>query len=198
MRLVFRTGRERVLGHPADGLDGRAGARRPQLPPRHQGPRRTTSTTRARTCTWSCCARGGATLLGREHAARLALERDDDRDRQGPQAARSRRSRVRRANEREVGIFGAGWVGLVTGACFAELGHDVVIRDVVPDEDRRAPARRGAVPRGRACRSCSSATASGSPSRSTRTTSPTASSSSSASTRRRRTPATPTSRASGP
>jgi UDPglucose 6-dehydrogenase len=32
----------------------------------------------------------------------------------------------------KVGIFGAGWVGLVTGACFAELGHDVVIRDVVP------------------------------------------------------------------
>ncbi len=31
-----------------------------------------------------------------------------------------------------VGIFGAGWVGLVTGTCFAELGHDVVIRDVVP------------------------------------------------------------------
>jgi UDPglucose 6-dehydrogenase len=32
----------------------------------------------------------------------------------------------------KVGIFGAGWVGLVTGTCFAELGHDVVIRDVVP------------------------------------------------------------------
>jgi UDPglucose 6-dehydrogenase len=32
----------------------------------------------------------------------------------------------------KVGIFGAGWVGLVTGVCFAELGHDVVIRDVVP------------------------------------------------------------------
>jgi UDPglucose 6-dehydrogenase len=32
----------------------------------------------------------------------------------------------------KVGIFGAGWVGLVTGACFAELGHEVVIRDVVP------------------------------------------------------------------
>ena len=30
-----------------------------------------------------------------------------------------------------IGIFGAGWVGLVTGACFAELGHEVVIRDVV-------------------------------------------------------------------
>src|SRR5579862_5882299 len=32
----------------------------------------------------------------------------------------------------KVGIFGAGWVGVCTGACFAELGHDVVIRDVVP------------------------------------------------------------------
>jgi UDPglucose 6-dehydrogenase len=36
------------------------------------------------------------------------------------------------ANSSRIGIFGAGWVGLVTGACFAELGHDVVIRDVVP------------------------------------------------------------------
>ncbi len=33
-----------------------------------------------------------------------------------------------------VGIFGAGWVGLVTGACFAELGHKVTIRDVVPEK----------------------------------------------------------------
>ena len=33
-----------------------------------------------------------------------------------------------------VGIFGAGWVGLVTGACLAELGHTVVIRDVVPEK----------------------------------------------------------------
>src|SRR5581483_8795221 len=33
-----------------------------------------------------------------------------------------------------IGIFGAGWVGLVTGVCFAELGHDVTIRDVVPDK----------------------------------------------------------------
>jgi UDPglucose 6-dehydrogenase len=35
---------------------------------------------------------------------------------------------------RTIGIFGAGWVGLVTGACFAELGHRVVVRDVVPDK----------------------------------------------------------------
>src|SRR6476661_3508795 len=33
-----------------------------------------------------------------------------------------------------IGIFGAGWVGLVTGACFAELGHEVVVRDVVPEK----------------------------------------------------------------
>jgi UDPglucose 6-dehydrogenase len=30
-----------------------------------------------------------------------------------------------------VAVFGAGYVGLVTGACFAELGHDVVVRDIV-------------------------------------------------------------------
>src|SRR2546429_1994281 len=43
-----------------------------------------------------------------------------------------------------IGIFGAGWVGLVTGACFAELGHEVVIRDVVPE--KIDGLRRGAVP----------------------------------------------------
>ena len=43
-----------------------------------------------------------------------------------------------------IGIFGAGWVGLVTGACFAELGHEVVIRDVVPEKIEAL--RRGEVP----------------------------------------------------
>ena len=32
-----------------------------------------------------------------------------------------------------LGIFGAGWVGLVTAACFADRGHSVVVRDVVPE-----------------------------------------------------------------
>jgi UDPglucose 6-dehydrogenase len=33
-----------------------------------------------------------------------------------------------------VGIIGAGWVGIVTAACLAELGHDVVVRDVIPEK----------------------------------------------------------------
>src|SRR5919201_3535126 len=33
-----------------------------------------------------------------------------------------------------IAVFGAGYVGLVTGACFAELGHDVAVRDIVPDK----------------------------------------------------------------
>ena len=31
-----------------------------------------------------------------------------------------------------VGVFGAGYAGLVTGAGFAELGHEVTVCDVVP------------------------------------------------------------------
>jgi UDPglucose 6-dehydrogenase len=41
-----------------------------------------------------------------------------------------------------IGIFGAGWVGLVTGACFAELGHEVVVRDVVPERIEALQAGR--------------------------------------------------------
>ena len=33
-----------------------------------------------------------------------------------------------------LGVFGAGWVGLVTAVCFADLGHEVVLRDVVPEK----------------------------------------------------------------
>ncbi|MGH3017433.1 MAG: nucleotide sugar dehydrogenase [Gaiellaceae bacterium] len=33
-----------------------------------------------------------------------------------------------------IAVFGAGYVGLVTGACFADLGHDVVVRDVLPEK----------------------------------------------------------------
>ncbi len=43
-----------------------------------------------------------------------------------------------------IGVFGAGWVGLVTGACFAELGHEVVVRDVIPE--RIEALRAGSLP----------------------------------------------------
>ena len=43
-----------------------------------------------------------------------------------------------------VAVFGAGYVGLVTGACFADLGHDVVIRDIV--SEKIDTLRRGEVP----------------------------------------------------
>jgi UDPglucose 6-dehydrogenase len=33
-----------------------------------------------------------------------------------------------------VGVVGVGWVGLVTAACFAELGHPVIARDIVPEK----------------------------------------------------------------
>jgi UDPglucose 6-dehydrogenase len=33
-----------------------------------------------------------------------------------------------------VGVVGVGWVGLVSAACFAELGHEVIARDVVPEK----------------------------------------------------------------
>jgi len=33
-----------------------------------------------------------------------------------------------------IAVFGAGYVGLVTGACFAELGHIVCVRDVVDEK----------------------------------------------------------------
>jgi UDPglucose 6-dehydrogenase len=41
-------------------------------------------------------------------------------------------------------VVGAGYVGLVTGACFAELGHEVVCVD--NDERKIATLRAGAVP----------------------------------------------------
>ena len=60
----------------------------------------------------------------------------------------------------KVAVFGAGYVGLVTGACFAELGHEVVVRDVVEAkvDALRAASSRSTSP---GSTSSSSATASG-------------------------------------
>jgi UDPglucose 6-dehydrogenase len=43
-----------------------------------------------------------------------------------------------------LGVVGAGWVGLVTAACFADLGHDIVVRDVLPE--RIADLQAGRIP----------------------------------------------------
>ncbi len=43
-----------------------------------------------------------------------------------------------------VGVIGVGYVGLVTAACLAELGHPVVCRDI--DPERVAMLQRGEVP----------------------------------------------------
>ena len=91
-----------------------------------------------------------------------------------------------------IAVFGAGYVGLVTGACFADLGHEVVVRDVVPE--RIDALRAGRVPiHEPGLDDVIARRASGFASRSTwarRSTAP--SSRSSPSARRRRTPATPT------
>ena len=47
--------------------------------------------------------------------------------------------------EREpLGVIGAGWVGLVTAACFSELGHEVHCRDIVEEKVERL--RQGDLP----------------------------------------------------
>ena len=98
-----------------------------------------------------------------------------------------------------VAVFGAGYVGLVTGACFAELGHDVVVRDVLPERIERLRARRGADLRAGARRAAAPERGAAhlhARRRRGRRRAPTSSTSPSA--RRRPTRATPTSRRSGP
>ncbi len=44
----------------------------------------------------------------------------------------------------KISIFGTGYVGLVTGACLAEVGNDVLCVDI--DEDKVAALRKGVIP----------------------------------------------------
>src|SRR5438552_2893133 len=46
------------------------------------------------------------------------------------------------AEPRKIGVFGAGWVGLVTGGCLADLGHQVIVRDVLPERIEALRAER--------------------------------------------------------
>ena len=43
-----------------------------------------------------------------------------------------------------VAVVGSGYVGLVAGACFADLGHDVILVD--NDESKLAALKNGQVP----------------------------------------------------
>jgi len=43
-----------------------------------------------------------------------------------------------------IAVIGAGYVGLVSAACFAELGHEVITVDM--DEEKIAQLRAGGVP----------------------------------------------------
>jgi UDPglucose 6-dehydrogenase len=47
-------------------------------------------------------------------------------------------------SQEPIGVIGAGWVGLVTAACFAELGHEVYVRDIV--REKVESLARGEVP----------------------------------------------------
>jgi len=45
---------------------------------------------------------------------------------------------------KKIAVIGAGYVGLITGACFADLGNNVVVLDI--DEERIALLKRGEMP----------------------------------------------------
>ena len=44
----------------------------------------------------------------------------------------------------KIGVVGSGYVGLVSGACFADFGHEVTCVDI--DEEKTAALCRGEVP----------------------------------------------------
>jgi UDPglucose 6-dehydrogenase len=48
------------------------------------------------------------------------------------------------AAKEPIGVVGVGWVGLVTAACLAELGHEVYARDILPEKVESL--QRGEVP----------------------------------------------------
>ena len=159
-------------------------------------PRRSTSTTRARTCTWSCCARTERaywvvnTLLDSlSNETMLAIAKG--------LKPLTRASRVRRDGE---GSASSAPAGSASSPARASPSSATTSSSATSSRRRSTPSRRGEVPFHE--NGVAGAARSGTRERLTFTLdvarrSPAASSSSSASTRRRPTRATPTSRASG-
>jgi UDPglucose 6-dehydrogenase len=63
---------------------------------------------------------------------------------EAPTPDRTRANGNRVAGKRPIGVVGAGWVGVVTAACFADLGHEVIVHDV--DRQRIAELDAGRLP----------------------------------------------------
>src|SRR4051794_28704556 len=88
-----------------------------------------------------CASDGGGDRAARGSSGRdqrkpcVPVRLEEQRVRREPQGG------PRVPGKREpIGVMGAGWVGLVTAACFAELGHDVYVRDIDPERIRRLRA----------------------------------------------------------
>ena len=210
----LQDGLERLLGRAAVELGGRTGAREPQLRAQHRRPALRAVLQRPAPPHGRSQA-GRRQLLGRQHPARPALERDDARDRQGAAAdrqgssARGRRRDPRRArpvpsDRRERLSFTRRGLRRrlrrPRHRCLLRRARPLGRRPRRPSRaDRGPPARRGADLRARARTSSIARNAerlSFTPTSPRRSTAP--SSSTSRSARRRRTRATPISPPSGP
>ena len=73
-------------------------------------------------------------LLDLQHAAADAHRAPDAGHRPLDAACRRLSRFVQWLTREPIGVIGVGWVGLCTAACFAELGHEVVARDILPDK----------------------------------------------------------------
>jgi UDPglucose 6-dehydrogenase len=92
-------------------------------------------------------AQGREQLLDLEQPAANAHQRPDaehgpHRVEPGADAADAEKAEM--SEQQPIGVVGVGWVGLVTATCFAELGHRVIARDIVPEKVEAL--RRGEVP----------------------------------------------------
>ncbi len=81
-------------------------------------------------------------VLDRQHAAERADARSDVCHRRVDAEVHRL---VTSTNERQIGVIGVGWVGLVTAACFAEMGHEVVAMDINAEKIRSLGRRQSPI-----------------------------------------------------